>query len=356
MRRLPRPLVPLVVSAALLAGCAGDDDPESGSSPAATSPAPSLAPGSGVTGAERALPQSVVVDVVDRVQTSVVTIFLEQGIGSGVVLPYDGPGSLVVTNEHVVRGADEVTVGLADGSRVPGRVRATDVGTDLAIVEVERPDLPPVELREDLPRPGELAIAIGSPLGFEGSVTAGVVSGLSRAIPGSAAQTRALVDLIQTDAPISPGSSGGALFDANGRLIGVNEAYIPPATGAVAIGFAIPTGTVSDVVNELLEDGVVTRAFLGIQPGRITEGIREQLDVTAQSGVLVLGVEPGTPAAEAGLQPGDVITGADGEPVRSVEEFLGLLRRSEPGDQLTLGVERAGERQEVDVVLGETES
>jgi len=204
-------------------------------------------------------------DIAVRVQPSVVTVLVEGGNGSGVVYSADG---LILTNEHVVRGNEQVQIAFADGQRVAGVVEATDPVTDLALVEVRRRDLPAAKFDTALPRVGSLAVVLGSPLGFQNTVTAGVISGLHREIPGSAAQSQSLVDLIQTDAPISPGNSGGAVVDADGEVIGISEAYIPPQAGAVALGFAIPAATAVDVADQLQKTGRARHAFAGLAPRR----------------------------------------------------------------------------------------
>ena len=270
---------------------------------------------------------------------SVVKVLTSGGNGSGVVYTADG---LVLTNEHVVRGASTVQLGFADGRRYPGTVQAVDVITDLALVRTDRRDLPVARFRTELPVVGELAIAIGSPLGFENSVTAGVVSGLHREIPGTAAETQALVDLIQTDAPISPGNSGGALVNARGEVIGISEAYIPPQAGAVSIGFAIPAATAVDVAEQLLTTGRARHAFAGLEPTQITPQIAAQLNLPGTDGVIVAAIVAGGPAANAGLQPGDLILAVDAEPTRRPEDFLGTLRRRNPGDTINLTVRGPG--------------
>jgi serine protease DegQ len=341
-----------LLCAALLTGCAADTesapDPGSGTGAGAGAESASPAPATASPEAEASgspFGAASIPDIVERVEPSVVTILRPGGgLGSGVVYNDEG---VIVTNEHVIRGATDVEVVLADGTRIPGRVLAADPGTDLAAVAVDREGLPPASFDEQLPRPGELAIAIGSPQGFEGTVTAGIVSGLGRAVPGSAEQTTALVDLIQTDAAISPGNSGGALVDADGEVIGINGAYLPPQTGAVAIGFAIPTATVVDVVEDLLDDGQVTRPFVGIRPGRLTAEVVAQLGLAADAGVLVLAVVPGSPAEDAGILGGDVLVSVNGEPVESIEEFLGQLRRVEPGEEVELEVVRGAQERTV---------
>lgn len=190
-------VVTAVVLAMLSAGCTAGDD-RRGDGPDPRSP-----------GSDR-------IDfpaLVEKVEPSVVTVFANSGLGSGVV--YQG-GGVVVTNAHVVGDTEQVELGLADGTRIGGRVVARDEVTDLAVIRAERKDLPPARFEASLPRVGEPVLAIGSPLGFENTVTAGIVSGLGREIPGAAGKNRALVDLVQTDAAISPGNSGGALVDAEG--------------------------------------------------------------------------------------------------------------------------------------------
>ncbi|WP_308258903.1 S1C family serine protease [Pseudonocardia sp. H11422] len=287
--------------------------------------------------------------MVERVAPSVVTVRVGNGgLGSGVVFRPD----IVLTNQHVVGAARDVTIGYADGTSSPGTVLATDRITDLAVVRTARSGLPVPEYRTELPRQGDPVLAIGSPLGFENTVTAGIVSALDREIPGSAAQSRALVDLIQTDAPISPGNSGGALLDATGRVIGINEAYLPPATGAVSLGFAIPAATAVDVAEQLLTAGVATHPYLGVSLGRLTPQLRSGLGIAVDEGALVLGVEQNGPAATAGLRPGDVVTLFGDRPVRSVEDLLGALRDTEPGQQVPLTVARGTERDAVTVTVG----
>lgn len=200
--------------------------------------------------------------------------------------------------------------------------------------------------------PGEPTIARSPRSGFLLSIDGEVVSGLNRSIP-SGGTTPALVDLLQTDAAISPGNSGGALVGADGRLIGINVAFIPPQARAVSIGFAIPAPRVRDAIGGLLADGDVDETFLGVILSPLTPQIAEQFGIAAQGGAIVLEVEPGSPAAEAGLRPGDVIVAVDGRPVDAVEQVLAALRRSRAGDRLPLTVVRGGQRREVAATLEE---
>jgi serine protease DegQ len=339
----PRQAAVLVIMLALVAavvGCTGGDR-----QPAAATPAPRIA-GSSSAQASGAFGQ--IPDVVAKTQTSVVTIITSKGLGSGVVWSSDG---IVVTNEHVITGTRNVEVAFADGRRVSGTVRAADDVTDLAVVQANRKGLPPATFQRELPRVGDLAIAMGSPLGFENTVTAGIISGLHREIPGSGQQTQSLVDLIQTDAAISPGNSGGAVVNANGQVVGISEAFIPPSQGAVSIGFAIPADTAVNVVNQLLRTGRARHAFLGIQPRDLTPEIAQQLGVSASSGVVILDVVDNGPAAKAGMQPGDVITAINGKQVSSVEDFLATLRPLSPGQTVTVNYLRGQDKRDAKVVL-----
>jgi serine protease Do len=333
---LAAPALALAVGIAACSQTAAPPQP-----PPATSPGPatSTAPAPGGT---------TLADVVARLVPSVVTVRTATGVGSGVVYRPD----VVITNHHVVQDSTDVTIDYADGTSSPGHVLATDAITDLAVVRTERTGLPVPEYRTELPRPGEPVLAIGSPLGFEGTVTAGIVSGLNREIPGSAAQSRALVDLIQVDAAISPGNSGGALLDRHGRVIGINEAYIPPAVGAVSIGFAIPAATAVDIAEQLLADGTATHPYLGVQPGRLTPEIAHALGVSAHAGVLVVAVPPQGPAAAGGVRRGDVIVAFGDREIRTVEDLLGALRDTDPGQHTTLTVDRGGQRLELPITIG----
>ena len=341
-RRAPLALAVATVAALATTACTSATAP----APPAPPSAPPVAPADPVATA------STLPDVVERLSPSVVTVRTQGGVGSGVVYKPD----VVITNQHVVGDTRDVTMDYADGTSSPGTVLATDVTTDLAIVRTARGGLPVPEYRTELPRRGEIVLAIGSPLGFENSVTAGIVSALNRQIPGSAARSTALVDLIQTDAAISPGNSGGALVDAAGRVIGIDEAYIPPASGAVSLGFAIPAATAVDIADQLLADGTATHPYLGVSLGRLTPQIRQALGVGVESGALVLGVEAGGPGGSAGVKPGDVIVGFAGRNVESIEDLLGALRDTEPGQRVPLALVRDGQRRELTVTVGSDES
>ncbi|GGI08759.1 S1C family serine protease [Egicoccus halophilus] len=277
-----------------------------------------------------------------------------QGAGSGVV--WDAEGH-IVTNAHVVEPAQGITVVLADGSRYPAEVVASDVRTDLAVLRIE-PDepLPPARFAQDLPEIGALALALGNPLGFQNTATSGIVSGVERSLPTAPDGGPALVGLIQTDAAISSGNSGGALVDAAGTVMGINVAVVDGPQGqavAQGLGFAIPSTTVLPVVEQLIADGVVAHPYLGIQGVGLTPQLAERFGIGREVGVLVGAVEEGAPAAEAGLTQGDVIVAIEGEDTDSLGDLLGALRQYDVGESVTLSVVRNGEEQEIDVTLDE---
>ncbi len=278
-----------------------------------------------------------------------------QGVGSGVIYRRDG---YIVTNNHVIQGASEVNIAFADGSTERGEVVGIDPSTDLAVVRVDREDLPAAKFAENADLvPGQLAVAIGSPSGFASTVTAGVISGLNREVPAELTggqQEESLVDLIQTDAPISPGNSGGALADRSGEVVGVNVAYLPPQqTGAESIGFAIPSDTAISVADQLIEDGEATRPYLGVRLADLEPETAQQFDLPVESGALVTQVVSGGPAEEAGIETEDVIVGADSTEIQDSGDLLGALRDYRPGDSVELTVARSGAEREITVELEE---
>ncbi len=290
--------------------------------------------------------------LVRTVQPTVVTVVTESGLGSGVVWSAEG---VVVTNAHVVGDAKQVALVFADGKRVPATVQATDELTDLAIVKATRSGLTPANFETKLPALGSLAIAVGSPLGFTNSVTVGVVSGTYRSIPGSASETQSLVNLIQTDAAVSPGNSGGALVNDVGDVVGIVAAYIPPSAGAVALGFAIPANTVVKIVNELLKNGEAKHSYLGLVPAELTKQLQSQLDLDVDQGVVVLDVVNRGPADDAGIEPGDVIVSVDNKPVSTPEDLVAAVRDHDPGDKLSITLVRDGAKKTVTATLGDLE-
>lgn len=344
-----------IVTLCSCTGMEGGPEPTP-TSPAITGQTPSPAPSPGGNqqgnqgGNQQGGQQLDITRIVEELAPSVVTIFAGEGVGSGVVYAEDG---LILTNEHVVRGNSEVEVGFADGQRVGGRVRAADPISDLALVQTDRTGLPVPEFQQELPRVGETAVVIGSPLGFESTVTAGIISGLHRSIPGSAASSQSLVDLIQTDAPISPGNSGGAVVNSRGQVVGISEAYIPPQAGAVALGFAIPAATAVEVAEQLKETGRAQHAFIGLTPGQLTPQIAERLGIRDSNGVLVMSIADGGPADDAGIEPGDVLLALEGKELSAPEDLLAALRGLDPGQTVTVSFNRDNQGQEAKVQLSE---
>lgn len=353
--------------AVLLAGCSGEQgsqsiDTETGQV--------DLAQAQGDGQSAQSVPDNEpVAQVAAEVGPSVVQIQVEtsqsgqpgqqqrQGVGSGVIYSSDG---YIITNNHVVQSAQQVTVSFADGSTAQAEVVGGYSRADIAVVKVDRTGLPAATFREDPPIQGQLAVAIGSPVGFESTVTAGVVSGLNREIPSRftrGQQTRsALTDLVQTDAAISPGSSGGALVDRAGEIIGINIAYLPQTRSGQPVeglGFAIPASTAADIADQLIESGEVTTAYIGITPTDLTPQVAEQLGTSVENGAVVREVRQGSPAAEAGLQRGDIIVGLDDTAIESSGDLFAALRDYAPGDNVQLTIVRNGEQQTVNLTLGE---
>jgi serine protease DegQ len=284
----------------------------------------------------------------------VVTVQTPDGVGSGVVYRSDGT---IVTDAHVVedqqkKPSTSVRIHFADGSQASATVVGVDDATDVAVLKADRGNLPAAKFSTALPEVGQLAVVIGSPLGLEQTVTAGIVSALHRNMPPSQESPQGIIDLIQTDAPISPGNSGGAVVNSNSEIIGLSEAYLPPSSGAVSIGFVTPSATVTDVADQILKSGVATHPVLGIIPTDISPEIASRFGLPTQSGALVIEVAPGGPAAKAGLQPGDIITEFDAQKIASVTDLLAAVRRKEPGQQADVGFQRGQDTKSVKVILG----
>jgi serine protease Do len=278
-----------------------------------------------------------------------------EGIGSGVIYRPDG---YIITNNHVVEDATGVNVAFADGTTERASVVGADPNTEIAVLKVNRDNLPAATFNENTPIVGQLAVAIGSPSGFESTVTSGIVSGVGREFPpeltGGGSEARALVDLIQTDAAISPGNSGGALADRDGRIIGINVAYLPPAqTGAENLGFAIPSDTAVSVADQLIDTGKVSTAYLGVLTTDLSPEDASRFDLPVDSGALVEQVVPGSAAADAGVRKGDIITALGDARVESYGDLLGALRDYVPGDTVILTVFRNGDETNLEVTLGE---
>jgi S1-C subfamily serine protease len=293
------------------------------------------------------------ITAVDRVSPSVVNIEVHQaagktrsgearerrGGGSGFVFTPDG---LVLTNSHVVHDATRIEVTLLDGRRVPGRTIGDDPATDLAVVQIDAGGLQAAQLGDSQQlRPGQIAIAIGNPYGFQSTVTAGVVSALGRSLRSYSG--RLIEDVIQTDAALNPGNSGGPLVNSAGKVIGVNTATILPAQG---ICFAIGINTAKFVASRLLRDGRIRRSWIGVsaQTVPVHRRVVRFYGLPKESGVVVVGVEDRSPARTAGLREGDVIVALDGKPVAGVDDLHRLLTDAQVGVRCELVVIRHTER------------
>ena len=262
------------------------------------------------------------------------------GSGSGFVFTPDG---FVLTNSHVVSGAKRITVTMLDGRKLPGHLVGDDPDTDLAVIRLmEAADLTPVTFGDSSAlRVGQIAVAVGNPFGFDSTVTAGVVSALGRSLRTQAG--RLVDDVIQTDAALNPGNSGGPLVDAQGRVIGVNTAMILPAQG---ICFAIAVNTAVFVVGKLIHEGRIRRSYLGVagQNVPLHRRVVRFHDLPLESAVFVVSVEPGSPGERAGLRDGDLIVGFDGKPVAGMDDLHRLLTEELAGNESTLIVVRGSER------------
>lgn len=279
---------------------------------------------------------------------------IRQGTGSGFITTADG---YVITNAHVVDGADTVTVNLKDGRALEGQVVGKDPITDLAVVKVDADNLPTVNLgNSEQLQPGEWAIAIGNPLGLDNTVTTGIISATGRSSSQVGVPDKR-VDFIQTDAAINPGNSGGPLLNARGEVIGVNTAIIQ---GAQGLGFAIPINQAQDIANQLIADGRVEHPYLGIQMVTLNPQVREQINnnpnsgltVTADQGVLIAQVVPNSPAARDGLRPGDVIMKVNDQPVSESQQVQDLVGNSKVEGKVILDLDRNGELRQITVRPG----
>jgi serine protease Do len=357
-------LLAVVLACLLLAGCS--DDRSGGSNQTATAaqtpreetPTPAGIPeDEPVARVAAAVSPSVVQVNVEVPQQTPLGTQRGEGLGSGVIYRKDGH---IITNDHVVRGASDVEVAFADGSTEPAEVVGADPNSEIAVLKVNRDGLPAATFKTDEPPiVGQLAVAIGSPAGFEATVTSGVVSAVGREFPeeltrGDNQAAAALSDLIQTDAAISPGNSGGALVDRDGNIVGINVAYIPPAeTGAVNLGFAVPSDTAVSVADQLIETGEVTTPYLGVGTVPLPPEVAERFDLPVDSGALVQTVEPGSGADEGGVRVNDVITALEDAEIASYGDLFGALRDYQPGDTVGLTVVRGGEERTLNVTLGE---
>jgi len=269
------------------------------------------------------------------------------GLGSGVVV---SPEGYILTNFHVVDGADEIEVASNDGHKYKATVVGSDPESDLAVLRIPTDHKLPVITfgNSDSLRVGDTVLAIGNPFGVGQTVTSGIVSALGRSHLG----INTFENFIQTDAAINPGNSGGALIDTNGTLIGINTAIYSQSGGSMGIGFAIPVSLARTVMEQIIKNGSVTRGWIGVEMQEITPELAESFKLPNTQGALIAGVMRGAPADRAGIKPGDVLLDIAGKPVQDAQAMLGMVATLEPGKVARLKLRRAGQDITADVTIG----
>jgi serine protease Do len=272
----------------------------------------------------------------------------QRALGSGVVISPDG---YIVTNHHVVDGAEQITVEFTDRRTSPAKLVGTDQPSDLAVLKVDAKDLPVLTLGDsDKVRVGDVVLAVGNPLGVGQTVTAGIISAKGRRTDIS---DGSFEDFLQTDAPINQGNSGGALVNTAGELVGINSQILSPSGGNIGIGFAIPSNMTRTVTEQLINKGRVRRGQLGVFVQAVTDDIAQSLGMKEARGVIVGSVQKGSAAEKAGMKQGDVITAFNGSAVRDANELRNLVAASQPGTDATVTILRDGREQQLKVTLGE---
>ncbi len=270
----------------------------------------------------------------------------QTSLGSGVIV---SPEGYVLTNHHVIEGADDIQLVLADGRRLSARVRGTDPESDLAVLKAEVGDLPAMTFASaDNLQVGDVVLAIGNPFGLGNTVTLGIVSALGRNYLG----VNRFEDFIQTDAAINPGNSGGALVDTSGNLVGINSTIYSQSGGSLGIAFSIPVSLARNVFEQIVRDGEVTRGWLGVEPTPVTAEVAKALALTRAEGVVIRNVEPGGPAARAGMKVLDVVVEIGGKSTRNVPQLLARIAELPPGSVAKVHVVRGGKDVDVDVTVG----
>ena len=269
------------------------------------------------------------------------------GLGSGVIV---SPQGYLLTNNHVIDGADDIEVMLTDGRQARAKVVGTDPETDVAVLKIELDRLPAITFGDaDNLQVGDVVLAIGNPFGIGQTVTSGIVSALGR----DALRINTFENFIQTDAAINPGNSGGALIDTNGALLGINTAIYSRSGGSLGIGFAIPVSTARQVMESLIKDGQVTRGFLGVEQRELTPEIAETLNLPVKRGVLITGVQQSGPASAGGLRPGDVVVRIANTPVSNPSQMLNVVAALKPQQVAAIGVQRGDQALELKVTIGQ---
>jgi len=278
----------------------------------------------------------------------------QEGTGSGVIYSADG---YIITNNHVVEGATDITVTLASGTEMKAKVIGTDPENDIAVIKIDKTGLPALPAgNSDNLVVGELVVAVGSPLGFEQTVTAGIISALHRNVAADSQNgqaTSVLTDLIQTDAPINPGNSGGALCDGNSKLIGINALIASQSGGSEGIGFAIPVDTAKAVADALIAGKSVSHPYIGVQGQSISSDIATQYNLPVTEGAYITNVVTGSPAQKAGLKTGDIIVAANGQPVKTIDDLIAAVRKTPVGGQIAVTYYEGNSKKTVNVTVQE---
>jgi len=271
---------------------------------------------------------------------------LKNSLGSGVIVSHEG---YVLTNNHVVEGADEIEVVLTDGRKAPAKVVGLDPETDLAVIKINLDKLPVIVLgQSELARVGDVVLAIGNPFGVGQTVTMGIISALGR----NNLHINSFENFIQTDAAINFGNSGGALVDTRGNLIGINTAIYSQSGGSVGIGFAIPVSTAKTVMEAIIKDGHVVRGWIGVETQDITPELAQSFGLQRSSGAIIAGVVRNGPADKAGIVPGDILLTVEGKPVGDTTEMLNLIAQLPPGGKAKMTVLRKNREAVLDVMVG----
>ena len=272
-----------------------------------------------------------------------------QGMGSGFIVGADG---LVLTNAHVVQGAREVTVKLTDRREFRAKVLGADAATDIAVLRIDAKNLPAVKLGDPArTRVGDWVVAIGSPFGFENSVTAGIVSAKGRSLPGEA-----YVPFLQTDVAVNPGNSGGPLFNLAGEVIGINSQIYSRSGGYQGLSFAIPIDMALRVKDQIVATGSATHARLGVTAQTLNQALAQSFGLERAQGALISQVAPGSAADKAGLKAGDVVLRFNGKPVGASDELAAMVGQSAPGERVKIEVLREGRKREHSATLGRAEA
>jgi serine protease DegQ len=267
-------------------------------------------------------------------------------LGSGVIVSSEG---YILTNQHVVDGADEIEVALADGRKTSAKVIGSDPDTDLAVLKINLTNLPTITLgRIENAAVGDVVLAIGNPFGVGQTVTMGIISALGRNHLG----INTFENFIQTDAAINPGNSGGALVDTQGNLLGINTAIYSRSGGSLGIGFAIPVSTARSVLESIITTGTVTRGWIGVEPQDVTPEIAESFNIQQKSGAIVAGVLQNGPADKAGIKPGDILVAVNGEEITDTTKLLNVIAMIKPGTGAKVHLVRRGHEQDLTVVIG----